>query len=147
MLNPEFPYKGNQIILSSERILLHAKTDGIFLFGKQMIALSSTKTINLDATEKILLDSDKIELGNRAETLGDPLIKGKVFIDQFTDLVRDIQYAASLMQTVAETDSAGSFLNIQQAGEVLYSSCQKISSIFSNKEHPSNPLSKNTFTR
>jgi len=147
MLNPQFPFKGNQIILSSERVLLYSSTDGIFVFGKEMVALSSTKTINLDANEKILLNCDKIELGNKAETLGDPIIKGKIFIDQLVDLIKDIQYAASLMQTVAETDSGGSFLNISQAGNILFSSCQKISSIFSNKEHPSNPLSKNTFTR
>ena len=59
MLNPKFPFDGNQVILTSDRVTLHSKTDGVFLFGKGMVALSSTQTINLDANEKILLDCEK----------------------------------------------------------------------------------------
>jgi hypothetical protein len=147
MLNPQFPYTGNQIILSSERVLIHSKSDGIFLFGKQMVALSSTQTINLDAKEKILIDCDKIELGNRAESLGDPIIKGKIFMDQFIEFVKDVQFAASQLQTVSETNSAASFINIQTAGDRLFSSCARLSAILKNTDHPQNPLSKNTYTR
>ena len=57
MFNPKFPYDGNQLILTSDRIMAHSKNDGIFLFGNKMIALSSIQTINLDANEKILLDN------------------------------------------------------------------------------------------
>jgi len=147
MLNPQFPYLGNQIILSSERVLIHSKNDGIFLFGKQMVALSSTQTINLDAKEKILIDCDKIELGNRAETLGEPLIKGKMFIDQFSEFVKDVQFAASQLQTVSETNSAASFINIQSAGDRLFSSCARLVAVLKNIDHPQHPLSKNTYTR
>lgn len=147
MLNPEFPYKGNQIIISSGRVLVNSKEDAIFLFGKQMVALSSTQTINLDAKEKILLDCDKIELGNRAETLGSPIIKGKFLLDQLKTLFIDLQRAASLLQTVAETDPGGSFQNISDAGNAIYTSCQRIVEVFKNEDHPQNPLSKNTYTR
>ena len=71
---PQFPYKGDQIILSSDRVLLHSKNDSVFLFGKQAVSLSSTKTINLDAIDKVLISTNKIELGNEAEALGEPLV-------------------------------------------------------------------------
>lgn len=147
MLNPQFPYRGNQIIISSDRLLFHSKQDAIFLFGKQMIALSSTQTINLDAKEKVLIDCDKIELGNKAEELGSPVLKGKILLDQLQLLLIDLQQAASLLQTVSETDSGGSFQNIAQAGNLIFSSCQKAVGIFKNENHPQNPLSKNTYTR
>ena len=147
MLNPKFPFTGDQVILTSDRVILHSKSDGIFLFGKSMIALSSTQTINLDATEKILLDSDKIELGHKAETLGDPVILGNKFINQFKILLNDIQYAASQLQTVSETNPAASFVNIKVGGDRLYRSCNTLIQILNNLEHPQNPLSKNTFTR
>jgi len=66
---PVFPYKGNQLILSSERVTLHAKNDAIFLFGKKAVGLSSTNTINLDASNKVIVAAPVIELGNKAESL------------------------------------------------------------------------------
>lgn len=147
MINPKFPFDGKQIILTSERVMLHAKNDGIFLFGKNMVSLSSTQTINLDCTEKILLDCDKIELGHRAETLGQPILLGRVFIDNFLMLLNSLQEAASLMQSVAETDPAGSFMNIQSAGNTLYSSVSRLSNILETEDNPQNPLSKITFSR
>jgi len=147
MLNPEFPYKGNQIILTSDRVLLHSKNDGIFLFGKQMVAISSTQTINLDAKEKILIDCDKIELGNKAEILGTPIIKGRPLLDQLKNIFTDLQVAASLLQTVSATNQGASFQNISEAGNILFTSCKRIMEIFDNEDHPQNPLSKNTYTR
>ncbi len=35
MYVPEFPYKGKQIIISSGRVIVHAKEDSVFLFGKK----------------------------------------------------------------------------------------------------------------
>jgi hypothetical protein len=147
MINPKFPFDGKQIILTSERVMLHAKNDGIFLFGKNMVSLSSTQTINLDCNEKILLDCDKIELGHRAETLGQPILLGRVFIDNFLLLLNSLQEAASLMQSVAETDPAGSFMNIQSAGNTIYSSVSRLSNILETEDNPQNPLSKITFSR
>ena len=51
MFKPEFPYKGNQVIISSGRVLLHAKEDFIFLFGKKGVGISTPNTFNIDATE------------------------------------------------------------------------------------------------
>lgn len=147
MFNPKFPYDGNQLILTSDRIMAHSKNDGIFLFGNKMVALSSIQTINLDADEKILLDCPKIELGGKAETLGSPVILGRKLLDRMNLLITSMQQAASLLQTVAETDPGGSFANIEQAGDILFDACQAASAIFLNEDHPQNPLSKVTYTR
>jgi len=147
MLNPKFPFDGNQIILTSERVTLHSKTDGVFLFGKGMIALSSTQTINLDANEKILLDCPKIELGHKAETLGQPILLGRVFIENIVSLLQTLQEAGSLLSSVSESDSASSFMNVSSAGNTIYSTVSRLMSIFENDESPQNPLSKVTFSR
>ncbi len=60
MYKPVFPYKGNQLILTSDRVTLHAKNDAIFLFGKQAVGLSSTNTINLDAVNKVIVGLVKV---------------------------------------------------------------------------------------
>ena len=147
MLVPDFPYKDNQIILSSNRVLLNSKSDGIFLFGKRMVALSSTETINLDAKEKILIDCDKIELGHQAEILGEPVILGNKMTDQLKLLVKELKFLGNMLQTVSSTGDAKSWINIQSGGLRLYNACNVLSNILKDMNHPQNPLSKNTYTR
>ena len=147
MLNPKFPFDGDQIILTSERVTLHSKTDGVFLFGKGIVALSSTQTINLDANEKILLDCPKIELGHKAETLWQPVILGKVFIENMLQLLQTLQEAGSLLSTVSESDAASSFMNISSAGNTIYSTVSRLMAILENEDSAQNPLSKVTFSR
>ena len=147
MLNPKFPFDGNQLILTSDRVVVHSKSDGVFIFGKAMIALSSAQTINLDAEEKILLDCAKIELGHKAETRGQPILLGKVFIDNLVLLLSSLQEAGSLMSAANETDTGGSLMNLSSAGNVIYSTTDRLLGILQNTDHPQNPLSKVTFSR
>jgi len=102
---PKFPYKGNQLILSSDRVLLHSKSDAIFLFGKQAVSLSSTKTINLDAFDKVLIDCKIIELGSKAQTLGQPVVLGRNLNTQLTVLLTNLANAGTLMAQASETES------------------------------------------
>jgi len=131
MYRPVFPYKGNQLILTSERVTIHSKTDAIFLFGKQAVSLSSTNTINLDASNKIILAGPVIELGNKAKDLGEPIVLG----DTLT--TRMAQASTSNPGATAEL--------LQQAGSYLGN---KVNELKGQLEPGlSEILSKNTFTR
>ena len=145
MYQPEFPYKSDQLILSSNRLLLHSKTDSIFLFGKQAVSLSSTKTINLDAIDKVLIDAPKIELGNRAEALGEPVILGKTFSRQLILFLQRIEQASAELCNVSESNLAGSFVLIQGAGKTINEEASRLISLLKSPDSP--VLSKNTFTR
>lgn len=142
---PQFPFKGNQIILSSDRVMLHAKSDAIFLFGKQAVSLSSTKTINLDASEKIILDSPIIELGNRAQDLGEPVIMGYAYNRQMVVFLKNIANAAYLLNQVSESNVGFSFESIARAGQLIIKECTRLANILNQPTGPT--LSKNTFTR
>ena len=143
MYTPKFPYKGNQLILSSERVLLHAKSDAIFLFGKQAVSLSSTKTINLDAVDKVLIDCKIIELGHNAKELGHPVVLGKHLNSQLIALLTQLADAGMLMAQASETDLAGSMQLIASAGDVINKEASRLVQVLSSKFI----LSKNTFTR
>jgi len=86
MIKPEFPYKGNQVIITSERLLFHSRKDGIFLFGKATIGLSSVGTINIDSNEGIKMNAPYIELGLNAKSLGESVILGDTLVSMLTDL-------------------------------------------------------------
>jgi hypothetical protein len=143
MYQPEFPYKNNQIILSSDRVVLHSKSDSIFLFGKQSVSLSSTKTINLDSNDKVLIDSPKIELGRKAEKDGEPVILGNTLNLQLLELINGITVAATLLKQVSSENPAVSAQFIQQAADILYNSSNTAKQYIDTKA----TLSKNTFTK
>jgi hypothetical protein len=145
MYKPEFPYKGNQIIISSDRVTIHSKLDSIFLFGKQAVSLSSTNTINIDAYNEVKIDSPIIQLGHEAKVLGEPVVLGRTLSTQLEQLLSSIMEAgAELRKASSENASLGATMNsIAGAGKLLYNSAQSIQ----NALMADSILSKNTFTR
>lgn len=143
MFKPEFPYKGNQVIITSDRVMLHSKNDAIFIFGKQAVSLSSPQTINLDATQRVLIDSPKIELGRKAEVDGEPVVLGNKLNDQLLDLTIAIQTAAIMLKQASTTDLGTAMQSIRNAADILYGAAQNSRAYIENKVI----LSQNTFTK
>jgi hypothetical protein len=145
MFKPVFPYKGDQIILSSERVLLHSKTDAIFLFGKEAISLSSTKTINLDAVDKVLLDTKIIELGSKAQALGEPTVLGRSMVTQLSVLLANLEQAGNKLGVVSSEDLGASMQKIREAGQLISKESARLKVLLQSSDTP--VLSKVTFSR
>lgn len=145
MFKPVFPYKGNQLILTSERVTIHAKNDAIFLFGKQAVGLSSTNTINLDSTNKIILASPVIELGNKAESLGEPIVLGNTLNQKLLSLLDALNAVAILLAQSSESKLGATMQNINSAGSLLAQAVSRLNQELAPGK--SQILSKNTFTR
>lgn len=143
MYSPQFPYKGNQIILSSDRVTLHSKSDAIFLFGKQAVSLSSVNTINLDANQGIKLYSPIVELGNNAKSLGQPVVLGRTLNTQLIQLLSNIAQAGVLLAQASESDLGASMQLIADAGKLLNQEASRLYQALNSEII----LSKNTFTR
>lgn len=143
IFEPKFPYKGNQLILSADRVTLHSKSDAIFLFGKQAVSLSSTKTINLDAFEKVLIDCKIIELGSKAQTLGQPVVLGRDLNTQLTLLLTNLANAGTLMTQASESDLGASMQLLASAGQIINQEASRLIQVLNSGVI----LSKNTFTR
>jgi hypothetical protein len=144
MIIPEFPYKGNQIILTSDRVTLHSKKDGVFLFGKATVGLSSVGTINLDSKEKVLVDAPKIELGNRAEEFGEPVPLGNSLqsvLSDMNDVLNLLSNALSKANGTDDTSTALSLATIQVAGSTSLITIRNIQSRLQNI------LSQTTYTK
>ena len=96
---PEFPYRGNQIIIDSGRVLLNSKEDSTFIVGKKAVGISSGGTINIDSDGKCIINSPQIDLGLNATH---PVIYGDDFL------------------TVLNSDANGvSIATVQRAGKTL----------------------------
>lgn len=79
---PDFPYRGNQIIIDSGRVLLNSKEDSTFIIGKKAVGISSSGTINLDSDGMCIINSPEIRLGLNASH---PLVYG----DELADILNE----------------------------------------------------------
>jgi hypothetical protein len=98
MITPDFEnYSGSQAIITSDRVINHSKSDGVYLFGKATVGISSPGTINVDSREAVLIDSPKIELGHAASTLGDQVILGNKLVGILNDVLTGLSYLATVI--------------------------------------------------
>ena len=142
MYTPQFPYVGNQAIITSGRVVIHSYDDFIFLFGKKGVAISSPNTFTVDANERTIITSRKIELGYRAERIGEPIMLGTSTAIQLGFIFQAIANLATALKELDSEDLAASFPLIVQTATVLEDTAKTVSSKISNK-----CLSKTTFSR
>lgn len=116
MIVPQFPYTGSQAIVSSDRVTLYSKKDGVFLFGKTTIGLSSPNTINIDSREKVLVFSPKIELGSQANQ---QVILGNRMVNDLTEVFIDLKFLCDALSRLNETNFSATVPFIRSSAEKL----------------------------
>ena len=119
MFKPEFPYKGNQVIISSGRATVHSKDDFIFLFGKKGVSISSPATFTVDANEKTIIASPLIELGLRARLEGDPVMLGNKTATQLGQLIDTLVELANGLSALNESNLSGAIPKIVASAKIL----------------------------
>jgi hypothetical protein len=142
MFTPQFPYTGNQVIISSGRVIHHSYDDFIFLFGKKGVAISSPATFTVDATERTIITSPIIELGYRAERIGEPVLLGNSTVVQLNFLFDAIANLAAALKEINPEEFALAAPGIVQTATVLEDTAKTVSAKISAK-----CLSNSTFTR
>lgn len=142
MYTPQFPYTGNQVIISSGRVLHHSYDDFIFLFGKKGVAISSPNTFTVDANQKTIIASRKIELGYRAEVTGEPVMLGRTTAVQLGRLLDAIQNLSDALNQLKVGEMEVALPLIVQTSNVLSSTAKAVKT-----QLGTNCLSKTTYTK
>lgn len=119
MFTPQFPYKGDQVIISSGRVTAHSKDDFVMLFGKKGVALSTPYSVNIDASERVLISSGRVELGYRASLEGSPVLLGVPTAFQLGQLLDALQDLGDALSNMSESNLAGAIPQIQAAAATL----------------------------
>lgn len=133
MNKPDFPYKGNQVIISSGRVMLHAKDDMIFLFGKKGVGVSTNATFNVDALERTIINSQKIELGLRAEKEGEPVLKGTTTIQQLGDILLELSNLGAALEKMAVEGLPAAVPGIKIAGGSVKNTAKRVRNVLMSK--------------
>jgi hypothetical protein len=142
MYKPQFPYVGNQAIITSGRVTIHSYDDFIFLFGKKGVAISSPSTFTVDATERTIIASPKIELGYQAERVGEPVMLGlttAIQLGRLLDAIQNLSNALNKLE-IGQMDVAVPL--IKQTSTVLSSTAKSVKAQLRSK-----CLSNQTYTK
>ena len=142
MYTPKFPYLGNQAIITSGRVTIHSYDDFIFLFGKKGVAISSPATFTVDANERTIIASPKIELGYKAEVLGEPVLLGKTTATQLGFLLDAVENLSNALTTLKIEQLEIAIPQIVQTAKVLESTSKNVRAQLNSK-----CLSKTTYTK
>jgi len=142
MYQPQFPYLGNQVIITSGRVVHHSYDDFIFLFGKKGVAISSPATFTVDANEKTTIASPKIELGFNAVRIGEPVLLGTSTTIQLGFLIDALVNLGVALQAMSAEELETAIPGIVNTGKVLEGIGNRVKAQLN-----SSCLSKNTFTR
>jgi len=142
MYVPQFPYLGNQVIISSGRVVTHSKDDFIFLFGKKGVSVSSPSSFTVDAEERTIIASPKIELGYQAEAGGESVLLGNSTVEQLSFLLDAIQNFSDALAEISAEEPETAIAKIVQTATVLSGTAQTVKAQLTNF-----CLSNTTFTK
>lgn len=143
MYKPQFPYTGNQIIISSGRVVHHSYDDFIFLFGKKGVSISSPATFTVDANERTIIASPKVELGFQAEKNGEPVLLGKSTVTQLGFLLDAIKNVSDALNKLSTEEPETAIAAIKQTTTVLSDTAKTVKTLLNSPAC----LSSNTFTK
>lgn len=139
MYTPQFPYTGNQVIITSGRVTHHSYDDFIFMFGKKGVAISSPATFTVDANEKTIIASPKIELGFNAK---EPLLLGRTTAVQLGFLLDALSNFSTAISNFSSEEPEIAIAEILQTSVVLADTAKTIKAQLETK-----CLSQNTYTK
>jgi hypothetical protein len=120
---PEFPYRGNQIIIDSDRVLINSKEDSTFIVGKKAVGISTQGTFNVDSGGKTIINSPEIYLGLEAKH---PLIKGDLLLVVLVEFLRVFDEQVCEDLKIATDSNKVKIATVERAGETLQKSIRAL---------------------
>ena len=114
-------YFNSQIIINSDRVVLNSKRDEVMIFAKTNVEINTRNIINLNADERIHLNSDRVFLGTISGQLPtEPLVLGDKLNTVLETLLDSLyNFGTSLSTVVGSPEGAPALDIISAAGSLL----------------------------
>jgi hypothetical protein len=120
-------YFNSQLILNSNRVVLNSKRDEVMIFAKTNIELNTKNIINLNANERVHLNSNTVFLGTVNNQLPtEPLVLGDKLNTLLENLLDSLYFFAGSLSTVVGSPEGAPALDINSAAEGLLNDIDKI---------------------
>jgi len=125
MYTPLFPYNKEQIIITSDRVVLNSRLDSIFMFADKVISLSSNEGVHINTSKGIYVNGEEIKLGLNAQ---EPIVKGNELKNLLDNLLNTLSNVGGLLSSA--TDSNGNPIpQVVTAGKSLQKSSNRIKTL------------------
>jgi hypothetical protein len=136
-------YSGSQAIITSDRVINHSKKEGIHLFGKSTVGISSPGTVNIDSDKGIFLASDKVELGHEASTNGDQVVLGNKLVGVLSSVLEGLSYLSLVLSKANGTTQEATAISLALMADAGSKLTETITQAVTDLE---TVLSKTTYT-
>ena len=97
--SPIYPnsYKGAQVILNSERVLLNSTKDSVLISGKKVVSLSANEGIGISTSGSMSIESGELKLGSSQASQA--VILGDTFMTQFEGILANLKMVANALSS------------------------------------------------
>jgi hypothetical protein len=120
-------YFNAQVIINSDRIVLNSKRDEVMIFAKSNIELSTKNIINLNANERVHLNSNTVFLGTVNNSLPtEPLVLGDKLNTLLENLLDSLYIFGSTLSSVVGSPEGAPAIDINMAAEGLLNDLDRI---------------------
>jgi len=120
----KWPY--NQWILNSDRLVLNAKKENIFLLAAKDLSVSTQGDVHLDTKGTFIANANKIQLGIDKNNL-QPIAKGQSVVDSLNSILLALNsFSESLASATGQGVGVISLVQVNTAASKLMSDLQQV---------------------
>lgn len=112
-------FSGSQILFNSERLILNAKKDSIFITANKAVSISSNGTLNFDSNSYSIINSPKIYLGLDAHQEEQPILLGQNTYKLLEKIINILDGLATDLSNVISTPTGTTIVQLTVAGSKI----------------------------
>ena len=110
-------YSGNQVIINSGRLVFNTTNDHLLLSSNKTINLSATEQIIVETTNDVVLQSGGVYLGSKYAT--EPLLLGNRTVDSLDNLLEGLKGFVKICKTLQVPNAPGALTPLNTAANDL----------------------------
>lgn len=131
-------YFNSQAIINADRVTLNSRKDEVMIFAKTNVEINTKNIINLNADERVHLNTNAVFLGTVNNQLPtEPIVLGNKLYDLLEGLLDGLQTFSISLTTVIASPEGTPMIDLKNAAEALSNKLEnvegKIESILSNR--------------
>jgi hypothetical protein len=126
-------YFNAQVIINSDRIVINSKRDEVMIFAKTNVEINTKNVINLNADERVHLNSNSVFLGPYNSTnIPQPVLLGNETIKLFIQLNNTLNRLAGYLSSTVSTAEGSPIVSLKAAGTDLSGDIKQLNKLLNN---------------
>ena len=131
-------YFNSQVILNADRVTLNSRKDEIMMFAKTNVEINTNNIINLNANERVHLNTNAVFLGTVNNQLPtEPIVLGNRLYNLLEGLLDGLQTFSITLTTIVASPEGAPMIDLNNAAQALSNKLEnvegKIENILSNR--------------